>query len=42
MDLIKVTDLPPIRIEELNSLIIELAPKYRKMMIDEIVSMTHI
>jgi hypothetical protein len=42
MDLIKVIDLPPLKIEELNSLVTDLAPKYRKMMIDDIVSMTHI
>ena len=42
MDIIKVIDLPPLRVEELNSLITDLAPKYRKMMIEEIVSMTHI
>ncbi len=42
MDLIKVIDLPPLRVEELNSLVKDLAPKYRRMMIEEIVSMTHI
>lgn len=35
-------DLPPLRVEELNSLVKDLAPKFRRMMIEEIVSMTHI
>jgi predicted ATPase len=42
MNLIKIIDLPPLRVEELNSLIKDIAPKYRRMMIEEIVSMTHI
>ena len=42
MDLIKFIDLPPLKIEELNSLVSDLGPKYRKMMIDDIVLMTHI
>jgi hypothetical protein len=42
MDLIKIIDLPALRVEELNSLITEIAPKYRNLMTDEVVLMTHI
>lgn len=38
----RVIDLPPLKIEELNHLIYEIAPKYQTMMQDDIHQMTHI
>jgi hypothetical protein len=32
----KIIDLPPLRVEDLNTLISDLAPKYHAMMIEEI------
>lgn len=38
----KIIDLPALKVEELNSLVTQLAPKYQAMMQDEIHLMTYI
>lgn len=42
LESIRVIDLPPLKIEEINHLIEELAPKYQSMMTEEIHLMTKI
>ncbi len=42
MELFKVIDLPPFKVEDLNQLVTELASKYTNSMLEEIHLMTNI
>lgn len=42
LDVFKIIDLPPLRVEEVHSLITELAPRYQQSMQEELHLMTHV